>query len=250
MLNGAARSGWRVMPPDYCIPSGPGRPDYLRYALRSIEAVGLPIGNVVIAGHLPDYIDPAMVAHLTYPVHPHSRHNIGQAVRAVAFVSATSDKIVWCDDDVIYLQRPPWPLPLVARPFTAQEFVGGLRFQTGDTAHNEYVDGCYRQYDLLSEWGVDISTELWGESHHPVPTTRTALRELLAKLPPGYPAGAFKALLLAGTKPEPAKDIKIMRRTSALPDGYAVSFSAESWAGRAGQQVRARYKRPSSYERS
>jgi hypothetical protein len=234
---------------DYCLPSGPNRPDYLRYALRSIEHVQLPIRKIVIAGYLPSYVNPKRVLHIPRTHHPQTRMDMGLAIESIINHKDVAENIIWSDDDVIFMQKPPWPLPVVTRTMSCDEYVSRLTYVDGKTAHNEFVDGCTAQYLMLKSWAVDTATTRWGESHHPLPTTLTEVRGILSRLPKGFPTGSFETLLLSQhQEAKSVKDVKIMRKYSPLHREYLVSVSPKCWKGHVGNLIRSAYTKKSRYE--
>lgn len=217
---------------------GPGEPETLRYALRSI-ARNLPHETPVLFGYRPDWY----LGEHRPTVQDKDKHgNIGINLLAAAAEFPTFT--FWSDD--CYVMKPAVPA-VHAR----EESVDHL-FDRCPTMPWKVTFGAQR--DMLRQWGYDTNTLPCSDSHHPMLINSERLVELVERVKatnPKHPLGAFKALYGAGCDVEVSEDPKVMNpRRSINPDAtYVSTCGATFFHGQAGVEIRAAFPEPCQYER-
>lgn len=229
-------------------------PDPLRWSLRSV-AEHLPHSEVVICGHLPAWVDPAMVTHLPTDQGHRKFVNIGMNLHA-ALDAFRGETIYWFNDDFFVL-APVDVVPLYSRgplgPWCQQ-----LRKKKGagsyHTDHDDWLRGIEGQRQILRQWGYGDDTPCT-DLHVPMPVVADELAETLDRVTstnPDHPHGHFRMIYGAGrdvVEMDDPKPASVKKRIDEWPHPY-ISTSVRTWSrGTIGSQLRDRFPHPSPYER-
>lgn len=241
------------MLPDVFIPVREARrePDILRYTLRSI-AECIPHRNVWVVGFAPSWLSDEVRTIVTTQ-DGKKFDNIGKNLLAFLAHPEPADDVLFYNDDMICLE-PIESVPLMATG-TVDRRCDGLRVICNPN-HDAFVEGMLSQREILRAEGYDTSVTPCYDGHFPLQLDRAALLRRVVQVQgdhPKHPVGHFKMLtvpLLAGQITMYVTDPKIKGLDTSIPEGRLwVSTYAQSWRGRVGYQIRARFPNPCRYER-
>lgn len=228
---------------------GAGRPDELRWSLRSV-AEHAPPGSVevIVAGHIPDWLDETAAACVRSPQRPRrAMVNVWNALVAACRVLGPGTEFVYMHDDYFATAAPDFARRVNAGPAGAH-----IDLMRRDPAMTPYRARLSRTVNFLRVRGR-ASPASW-ETHTPLPLNTSdvfeAGREMAAvNLTPGTVAQRTLIAELAGHTGELIADVKVRGAELAGPvPAPWVSTGGAAWAGELGEQLRSRLAVPSPWE--
>lgn len=252
-LAGSARTAGTKLP-DIVYPVRPGESnEELRYSLRSLR--NLPHGRVWVAGYRPSWCSDAVgfvptgqqPATTMLEKYQNSRANL----RGLAFCPDIAPKVVIMNDD-FFITAPLEEVPVLHYGTLGDFFAFFRRHQRSTST---YMLGEQRTHEWLR--GQGFTNTLSYALHVPLPTSRTAMKMTLRRLPMVSPGGRvplhFRTALgnLAQLGGERAPDVKLLRGQLALP-GLPSPFASSSdrtWEMGLGNRIREMFPEPGPYER-
>lgn len=214
--------------------------DELRYSLRTLQHV--VHDRVWIVGHLPNWV--RNVGHVLADDPYKKARNIAEKMRAAVNHPEISDQFIYYNDDFFSLQ--PAPIPVRHRGLADTARPAGL--MGSDLGLNDSRKWTF--WHLRNTWGVDpvISYDL---VHVPMVVDKGLMA--------GFLDDARKVKLFspqvrslygnrAGIGGSKGGNAKVGKAGDPIKESVWVSTNVNSWSGKAGDVIRARFPNPSPYE--
>lgn len=228
---------------------GAGRPDELRWSLRSVAEHTPPASvEVIVAGHIPDWLDEQALVAVRSPQQPRrAMVNVWNALVAACNVLGPNADFVYMHDDYFATAAPDLRARVNAGP--APRHIDLMRASPAMTPFRARLS---RTVNFLRVRGR-ASPASW-ETHTPLPLNTSdvfeAAREMKAvNFTPGVVAQRTLIAELAGHTGEAITDVKVRGASLAGPvPAPWVSTGNAAWNGELGEQIRATLSVPSPWE--